>query len=78
MSLKMNENSFISLFSLQNCLPKCSGKKKLFLGFLNRRIGTTKRATRKTITLSERPRNGLSNDAIFLKKYAFLLGVKNR
>ena len=52
-----------------------------FWDFLNRRIGTTERATKKTITSSERTKHGLSNDRFFLllfKKYAFLLSVKNR
>ena len=53
-------------------------RKNDFWDFLNRRIGTTERVTKKTIMSSERTRNELSNDAIFSKKYAFLLGVKIR
>ena len=49
-----------------------------FSNYLNRRIGMTFRRTRKKITSSERGRKGLSEDAIFFKKYAFLPGVKNR
>ena len=51
-------------------------RKNDFWDFLNHPIGTTERATRKTITSSERRRNGLSNDAIFFTKIFIFTGCK--
>ena len=53
-------------------------RKNDFWDILNRRIGTTERATTKTVASSKRTINGLSKDAFFFKKNLFLLGVKNR
>ena len=54
-------------------------RRNYFWDFLNLWIGTTDRATKKkTITSSERTRNGLSNDTIFFKKICGRISFINR
>ena len=77
MSLKMNENCFVLLFSLQKCLQKYTGKEKTISRIFQIVGSELRQLQEKHLHRHKENNRHIRKMQFFKKQQAFLLGLKN-